>query len=312
MIVKGVIVKQKNLKNNPFEILNYFHQLKGEHSTTVETTGGWYWLSELLKEHNIPLKLAHAKYVKAIAYAKVKTDKVDSHILAQLLRMNFIPEANKIDEDLRPLRDTLRARLRLTQKRTSALNFMNRMLEKFNISSPSDLSVEYQLQYTQFQAQAEFLKEQMLVLEKSLYPKLIPDNNIQLLLGIPGIGKMNAFTSYLEIYDINRFATVKNFLSYCRLAPRASNSGGKFKQRKTPKDGNKYLKIVFSDAAVHAIQHYPVIKKYNNTLIRKKNKQISKYIISKEIASIVYHVLKTHLSKINYLQNVLDSKMNFR
>jgi transposase len=299
----GVIVKQKNLQNNSFDILNYFHQLGKENIATVETTGGWYWISDLLRDYNIELKLAHAKYVKAIAYAKVKTDKVDSHILAQLLRMNFIPEANKIDEDLRPLRDTLRARLRLTQKRTSALNFMNRMLEKFNVNTSSELSEEYQLQYEQFQAQAEFLKEQMLILEKSLYPKLIPDENIQSLLAIPGIGKMNAFTAHLEIYDINRFETVKNFLSYCRLAPKASNSGGKTKQSKTTKDGNKYLKIVFSDAAIHAIQYYPVIKKYYNSLLRKKNKHISKYIISKEIAAIVYYVLKTKKEFNNKFKN---------
>ncbi len=103
---KGVIIKQANLKNNNHDILNYFHQFGDQNIATVETTGGWYWLSDLLKENNIDLKLAHAKYVKAIAYAKVKTDKVDSHILAQLLRMDFIPEANKIDEDLRPLSDT--------------------------------------------------------------------------------------------------------------------------------------------------------------------------------------------------------------
>ncbi|MDZ7623126.1 MAG: hypothetical protein U5J96_01580 [Ignavibacteriaceae bacterium] len=51
--------------------------------------------------------LAHAKYVKAIAYAKVKTDKVDSHTLAQLLRMNFIPVAYKISNDKRLLHDAL-------------------------------------------------------------------------------------------------------------------------------------------------------------------------------------------------------------
>ncbi len=301
---KGVIIKQANLKNNDYDILNYFHQLGEKSIATVETTGGWYWLSDLLKENNIDLKLAHAKYVKAIAYAKVKTDKVDSQILAQLLRMDFIPEANKIDEDLRPLRDTLRARLRLIQKRTSALNFMHRMLEKFNIQNPSELSEQYKLQYEQFLDQAEFLKEQSLTLEKSLYSELIPDENIQLILGVPGIGKMNAFTAYLEIYDINRFETAKNFLSYCRLAPKASNSGGKVKQSKTPKDGNKYLKVVFSDAAIHAIQHYPVIKKYNNSLLRKKNKQIAKYIISKEIASIVYYTLKTKKSFNNKFKNI--------
>ncbi|MGD8782669.1 MAG: transposase [Ignavibacteria bacterium] len=85
---------------------------------------------------------------------------------------------------------------------------------------------------------------------------------------------------------------IKTFFSYCRLVPSARNSGGKVKQKSSSKDGNKYLKIVFSDAAVHALQYYPVIKNYHNKKLRKKNKQVAKAIISKEIARIVYHVLK--------------------
>ncbi|NOX64822.1 MAG: IS110 family transposase [Chlorobi bacterium] len=289
---KGIIIQQANLKNTCHDILNYFNSIKGKHQATVETTVGWYWMSDLLESQNIPLLLAHAKYVKAIAYAKVKTDKVDSQILAQLLRMNFIPEAHKIPNHMRPLRDTLRARLRLSQKRTSSINFMHRMLEKFNVNDSSELDEYYLLQYQQFDQQEKFLKKQMLILEKSLYPKLIPDEDIQRILWIPGIGKMNAFTLHLEIGNINRFPSVNNFFSYCRLVPAASNSGGKSKQRSS-KDGNKYLKIVFSDAAVHAVQYYPVIKKYYNSLLRKKNKQIAKSIIAKEIARIVYYVLKT-------------------
>ena len=131
----------------------------------------------------------------------------------------------------------------------------------------------------------------MLNLEKQLYPFLIPNDDIQRLLWIPGIGKMNAFTILLEVDDISRFPDVKNFFSYCRLVPSARNSGGKSKQR-TSKDGNKYLKVAFSDAAVHAIQYYPVIRNYNNSLTRKKNKFVAKTIIAKEIAQIVFHVLK--------------------
>ena len=287
----GIIIKQAEIKNNDFDIINYFSSFGNEQLATVETTGGWYWLNDLLSSNGISLKLAHAKYVKAIAYAKVKTDKVDSHILAQLLRMNFIPEAYKISDDVRPLRDTLRARLRLSQKRTSCLNFMNRMLEKFNINDPASLSDFYKLQYQQFDDQAHILKEQMLTLEKSLYPSLIPNEDIQRLLWIPGIGKMNAFTLLLEIGDINRFESEKNFLSYCRLVPSARNSAGKTKQRSS-KDGNKYLKLVFSDAAVHALQYYPVIKKYHHSKLRKKKKQVAHAIIAKEIARIAFYVLK--------------------
>lgn len=302
--IKGVILKQANVKNTSHDILNYFNQFDGKHLATVETTGGWYWMSDLLESNNISLSLAHAKFIKAIAYAKVKTDKVDSQILAQLLRMDFIPEAHKIPNDIRPLRDTLRARLRLSQKRTSALNFMHRMLEKFNIDNTNDLDLYYSLQYQQFEQQATLLKEQMLTLEKSLYPKLIPNDDIQRLLWIPGIGKMNAFTMLLEIGDINRFPSEGNFFSYCRLVPAASNSGGKTRQKSTPKDGNKYLKIVFSDAAIHAVHYYPVISKFYNSKLRKKNKMVAKTIISKEIARIVYHTIKNKADFNNHFKGV--------
>lgn len=290
----GKIIKTAKIINTDFEIINYFNSFgkDHEHLATVETTSGWYWMNDLLSSQGINLKLAHAKYLKAISYAKVKTDKVDSHILAQLLRLNFIPEAYKISNELRSLRDTFRTRLKLLKKRTSCLNSKYRLLEKFNVTNPSLLDDFYKLQYQQFDSQFNLLKEQMLTLEKSVYPSLIPNADIQRLLWIPGIGKINAFTLLLEIGDISRFHSDKHFFSYCRLVPSARNSGGKVKQKSSSKDGNKYLKIVFSDIAVHTLQYYPEIKNYYASKLRKKKKQVAKAIISKEIARIVYHVLK--------------------
>lgn len=287
----GNIIKQQNIKNVDHNFVQYFSNIGTEHITTVESTMTWYWLNDLLTSMNIPLILAHAKYVKAIAYAKVKTDKVDSHTLAQLLRMDYIPTAHKISKDKRTLRDALRARLKIVQRHTSITNSMLLLLAKYNFDSPTQLTGIAKYQYDQLSEVEEILNCQILDLEKQLYPFLIPNEDIQRLLWIPGIGKMNAFNILLEVDDINRFNDVKNFFSYCRLTPSARNSGGKQKQRSS-KDGNKYLKIVFSDAAVHAIQYYPVIRKFNSSLLRKKNKQIAKTIIAKEIAKIVYYVLK--------------------
>ena len=287
----GAIVKQENLKNVAHNFIQYFNSIPGEHKTTVESTMTWYWLNDLLTSINIPLVLAHAKYVKAIAYAKVKTDKVDSHILAQLLRMDYIPVAHKISNDNRLLRDALRARLKIVQRHTSVTNSMHLLLAKYNYDSPTQLTGIPEFQYQQLSEVEQLLNEQMLDLEKQLYPFLIPNDDIQRLLWIPGIGKMNAFTILLEVDDINRFPDVKNFFSYCRLVPSARNSGGKSRQRSS-KDGSKYLKVAFCDAAVHAVQYYPVIRKYHNSLLRKKNKQIAKTIIAKELSEIVYYVLK--------------------
>jgi len=287
----GKLVKQADIKNVNHNFIQYFSDLGDENITTVESTMTWYWLNDLLTSINIPMVLAHAKYVKAIAYAKVKTDKVDSHTLAQLLRMDYIPAAHKISAENRLLRDALRARLKIVQRHTSITNSMQMLLAKYNFDSPTQLTGIARFQYEQLSEVEEILNEQMLELEKQLYPFLIPNDDIQRLLWIPGIGKMNAFTILLEVDDIGRFADVKNFFSYSRLTPSARNSGGKSKQRSS-KDGNKYLKVVFCDAAIHAVQYYPVIRNYNNSLIRKKNKQIAKTIIAKELAEIVYHVLK--------------------
>jgi transposase len=71
----GKVVKKDNFKNVPQNFIQYFSSVPGQHIVTVESTMSWYWLNDLLDSINIPMVLAHAKYVKAIAYAKVKTDK---------------------------------------------------------------------------------------------------------------------------------------------------------------------------------------------------------------------------------------------
>ena len=179
----GAIVKQENLKNVAHNFIQYFSDLGNENLTTVESTMTWYWLNDLLSSLHIPMILAHAKYVKAIAYAKVKTDKVDAHTLAQLLRMNFIPSAHKISNEKRMLRDALRARLKIVQRHTSVTNSMQLLLAKYNYDSPTQLSGIPKFQYEQLTEVEALLNEQMLDLEKQLYPYLIPNDDIQSLLG---------------------------------------------------------------------------------------------------------------------------------
>jgi transposase len=248
----GAVVKRQRIENNNELVLDYFHSLPGAHQAVVESTTGWYWLNDLLSDHSIELILAHAKYLKAISYAKVKTDKVDSQTLAILLRQGLIPRAHKISRELRGLRDTMRIRLRLVQQRTACLLRLYSIQAKFNGSVPDP----YHFQLAVLEHTRDTLSNQILALEKSLHPVLIPNDDIQRLLNIPGIGKLSAFTIYLEIDGIERFDSDKHFVSYCRLVPAANNSNRTVHHRSS-KDGNKYLKIAFSDAAVHAIQFYP-------------------------------------------------------
>lgn len=120
---------------------------------------------------------------------------------------------------------------------------------------------------------------------------MVPTADVQRLLWIPGIGKLVAFTIVLEVDGIGRFPSARDFVSYCRLVPGAGNSGGKMRHRRT-KDGNRYLTIAFSHAAVRAIQYYPEIKSYYQRLARRKPRVVARALVAKEIARIVYFVLK--------------------
>jgi transposase len=304
----GAVINQQKMPNDELAILNYFFSMGRQHRAVVEATANWYWLSDLLNDHGIELVLAHAKYLKAISYAKVKTDKVDSQTLANLLRINMIPTAHQISPALRGLRDLMRARLKIVSKNTSCQNSIHRLMGKYNLNIPGDnklhdLSTLDLLKDLPMPKEALFqleaLKEQIILfqqqinkLEKSIHPELIPNPDIQRLLWIPGIGKILAFTIFLEIDGIERFPDTKHFLSYCRLVPGADNSNRKVKHKSGNKDGNRYLKIAFTEAAVRAIQYFKEIKAFYQAKEKRKHKAIAKTIVAQELAKICYFVLK--------------------
>jgi len=288
---EGPVVKQARLPSTPLALQLYFAQFPGPHQAVVESTGGWYWLADVLTALGVGLVLAHATRLKAISAAKVKTDQVDSDTMALLLRAGLIPEAHMIRPDQRGPRDLMRTRLRLVEKCVSAQNSIARLLEKFNVPDVSQLTALYQVQAGCHTAQIELLEAQIATLERALYPSLIPNADVQRLLWIPGLGKVNAFTLYTEIDGISRFPSDRQFFSYCRLVPGAANSGGRTRHRSGSKAGNRYLKLAFSHAATRAMQYNPEIRAFYKAKARKKPIRIARTLVALELARIVYHVL---------------------
>jgi transposase len=95
------------------------------------------WLNELADE----VVLAHPSKVRAIAEARIKTDKIDSEILAHLLRAELIPKAYTPSKDVRAVERVLRQRLFLVQLRTMVKNHIRALLAQHAIELPklSDL-----------------------------------------------------------------------------------------------------------------------------------------------------------------------------
>jgi transposase len=106
----GRIVEQRNLRNEPETLRAYFAAQPADARLVVEATGHWMWLYELLEDRYPDLVLAHPLKTKAIASARIKTDKLDSTVLAQLLRADLIPTAYIPPRAVRDTREVLRYR----------------------------------------------------------------------------------------------------------------------------------------------------------------------------------------------------------
>src|SRR5260370_10640104 len=163
----GPRVKQLRVANPPLALAQYFADFPAPHKAVVESTGGWYWLADVLAPLGVELVLAHATRLKAISAAKVKTDQVDSDVLALLLRADLIPIAHMIRPDEGGPRDLMRTRLRLVEKCVSAQNSIDRLLEKFNIETVAELAPLYQLQAACHQAQIDLLEQQITTLDRA-------------------------------------------------------------------------------------------------------------------------------------------------
>ena len=85
--------------------MKYFKQFPPGTQVALEATCGWSWLSELLQDLDLEVKLAHPSKVRVIAESQVKTDKVDARVLAQLLRTNFLLQAYLAPGEQREARD---------------------------------------------------------------------------------------------------------------------------------------------------------------------------------------------------------------
>ena len=104
----GTVQLNKNVVNGSEPMLRLIGDLPAGTPVAFEAAFGWGWLVELLEDYGFDPHLVHPLRCKAIASARLKNNKVDAAILAQLLRADLLPEAWIAPPKVRQLRALLR------------------------------------------------------------------------------------------------------------------------------------------------------------------------------------------------------------
>ena len=132
----GHVLESRKLGTTRRELEAYFGQIAKPAQVAVEATFNWYYFLNVVEPLGLALHLVHPWKTRAIASARIKHDKLDSRILAELLRTGFLAEAWIAAKEVREPRQLLRHRARSMQWSTRAKNGVHGVMNRQGIRAP--------------------------------------------------------------------------------------------------------------------------------------------------------------------------------
>ena len=302
------VVWEKKVGNDLTAILEFLEPHRAElEGIAVESTYNWYWLVDGLMDAGYQVHLTNTWAAKQYEGLKYADDRHDARWLAHLLWLKILPEGYIYPKEERGVRDLLRRRTFLVQKRTSFLLAMRGAFEcRTGLRTSSNDVKKWTVEDVDFHIEdpcaslgvtcllgpVAAMSEQIQLLEKEVLKRGKLRKEYARLTTVWGIGKVLGLTIMYEVGEIDRFAKVGNFASYCRCVKSDWLSNGKRKGSGNSRNGNPHLSWAFSEAAHFATIHYEQAKKYVQKKRAKTNGIVAIRALAHKLARASYYVMK--------------------
>ena len=277
-----------------------------DHVALEATTNCWA-VTDVLRPHVARVVVSNPMATKAIAMAKVKTDKVDAHVLAQLLRCDFLPEVWQPDEATRRLRELTGRRSTLVGQRTMMRNRIHSVLAMRLVEAPLRLFGAEGLDWlatVELDAQARMLVDSDLRQLESLQKELDAVNAelarrghasdaVKLLMTLPGTDVATAEAMLAAWGDATRFPDADHAASYLGLVPSTKQSANQCYHGPITKRGNSHARHMLVEAAQNLDKHPGPLGHFFRRLMKKKNRNVAVVAAARKLAMIGWMMLKT-------------------
>jgi transposase len=303
------VVFDKNLPCRPDAFLAAVAPFRDDLIVGAECMFGWYWLSDLCHKEKISFLIGHALYMKAVHGGKAKNDRIDANKIARLLKGGNFPLAYVYPKGMRETRDLLRRRNYFVRQRSALFTHLQILNSQYNLppfpkklsfaANRSDLDIAGRFADASVQKNAaadlaviDGLDEQIAALESYLTRTAKVDDvqTYHRLQSIPGVGKVLALVLLYEIHDVRRFASVGQFLSYCRLVRCEHESAGKVLGTGGRKIGNAHLRWAFGEAACLFLRASERAKAFKQKQQKTRGEGKAMGILAAKLARAVYHI----------------------
>lgn len=303
----GKIARHGSIKASRQALEQWMMELPGPWQGAMEATLFTGWIYDYLKPYAIELKVAHPEMLKAITAAKKKNDRADAEKLADLLRVNLLPECTMMSEELRELRRILRYRNMIVRNAVKMKNKMAGLL--MEVGAPYEKRRLYGRKYfTELLEQVEDVPESVKELLKlshgnlelftAIQKKLVKTlreqplirERVKLLMSIAGIGEITALTWALEVGDPARFSSSRKAISYCGLCSAQKESAGKEVRGPISKKRNKHLQTILIEAAKLAPYWNPQLAVLHDKELAKGNRNRATLAVARKLVEYLLAV----------------------
>lgn len=277
----------------------------------VEASTLAYPIYDFLTANGYEVKVGHPMRIKAITSSNSKTDKKDSEILANLLRLNYLPLSYIPTKEILRNREVLRARIMIGRELVRVKNRVHAFLTKnglkplfrensdtFGAAGMRKLKALKLNDYRDSILQAiliqiENLEKQKELLQVEIAKLSFNNEQAKLLMSVKGIDYYSALLIVSEIGDVGRFKDEQSLCKYAGLVPRVRQSSSVIYTGGITKEGPSILRWILSVVADVAVRYNPPLRDYYKRILRrKKRKKLAKTATARKLLVAIYHMLK--------------------
>lgn len=303
---EGETLERVRIDNDPVALGCAIERAGANAEVVVEATYGWYWAIDVLQAAGAQVHLAHPLGVKGFAYRRVKNDERDAADLADLLRMNRLPEAWIAPPAVRQLRELVRYRAKLVALRSGLKAQVHAVLAKEGVTvAMSDLfgrqgmallgevrlGRAYRLRVNSLLELIDAFDGEVERLRRLIADELAGHGGYEAIQAIPGVGPTLAAVFVAEIGDVDRFARPPQLCSWAGLTPKHHESDSVVHRGHITKQGSKLVRW----AAVEAVQLLPVdfwLRADRERIAARRGRNIAKVAAARKLLTLVYYGLR--------------------
>ena len=313
---KGHTLFNEKITNTREGIKKVFSTIPKTSKCVMESSSVWYGVFIFVRDElGFDVMLSNPYHTKAIAASKKKTDKIDAHILADLLRGGYISSCHVPEKNTVESRQLVRYRTKLVRNRARMKNLIHSITLQNGIKIPgtpfTDSYIHKLLGLKDYRIDGYLrtivsLNDRIAESDLRIKDAIRHDPNAQLLESIPGVGRFSALTISSEIDKIERFSDSHKLCAYAGIVPSVRNSADAIHHGSITRRGSSMLRWVLVESIHTHVRNdkNSNITKFYKRLAKKRGTSKAAVAAASKLLRIIYWMLRNNMTFYQCIRNV--------